>query len=602
MSDPERGQGSARDRSAGGRLDSWKEIAAYLRRDERTARRWAEAAGLPVRRAPGKGRRPVFAFKQEIDDWLGRRLDAGEPLTAETIPPGSSPGTSRPRPRKPALLVAAAVVTVLAAALAAGYYLLPRRPRRAGAARLSPVQVHSLAVLPLANLSGDQGQDYVAEALTDELITNLAQIPHLRVISRTSVLNYERRRVSLAQIGRELQVDAVLEGSVARSGRQLRLNAQLIYIPGDRHLWARKFEGNTGNLVTLEDQLAAAATVSIEAVIAPGTAPAKPAPDLASATAYDAYLHGLYWLDRRDESALPRARAAFLQATRQAPDFAPGYAGLAQAEALLADYQLADPRVAFPRAQVAAERALALDGRLAGAHAVLAFVLWRYRWDRRAAAPEFARAIALNPNNATTHEWHGMYLAAGGQTAAAAQEFRAAERLDPLSRIAHVNRGIPAYYAGHLDIAIRRYRRALALTPDFGPGHIKLWLAYACAGDGPRARTELETVQRLYAGRDAARRTQVLEGGYQDAGLRGMLRAYLALRRQDARHGYVSPYSLAMLAALAGDRDQAFRFLARAVRDRDSWLVYARADPALATLRSDPRWPALLRRIGLAAT
>ncbi|MGH9490991.1 MAG: TPR end-of-group domain-containing protein, partial [Terriglobales bacterium] len=322
----------------------------------------------------------------------------------------------------------------------------------------------------------------------------------------------------------------------------------------------------------------------------------------AGAAAYDAYLHGLYWLDRRGEAALPRARTAFLQATREAPGFAPGYAGLAQAEALLADYQLADPRVAFPRAQAAAERALALDGRLAGAHAVVAFVLWRYRWDRRAAATEFDRALALNPNYATAHEWHGMYLAAGGQTARAEQEFHEAARLDPLSRIAQVNLGIPAYYAGRLDVAIRRYRRALALAPEFGPDHIKLWLAYACAGDGARARTELETIQRMYAGADAARRTRALERGYRAGGLRGMLRADLAMRLQDARRGYVSPYALAELAALAGDRDQAFRLLARAVRERDSWLAYARADPALAALRSDPRWPALLRRVHLATT
>ncbi|MGH9526031.1 MAG: hypothetical protein ACRD2F_05095, partial [Terriglobales bacterium] len=273
MSDPERDQASARDRGAGERLDSWKEIAAYLRRDERTARRWAEAAGLPVRRVQGPGRRPVFAFKQEIDEWLRRRLEDSESPTAEPATSAPDPGAARPRFRRPAWTAAA--VTVLAVALTAGYYLLAR-PHRARAARPSPVQIHSLAVLPLANLSGDPHQDYVAEALTDELITNLAQIPHLRVISRTSVLSYEGRKVSLAQIGRELQVDAVVEGSVARSGRHLRLNAQLIYIPGDRHLWARIFEGNAGNLVTLEDQLAAAATAGVETVIAPGTAPARP--------------------------------------------------------------------------------------------------------------------------------------------------------------------------------------------------------------------------------------------------------------------------------------------------------------------------------------
>ncbi|MGH9533659.1 MAG: TPR end-of-group domain-containing protein [Terriglobales bacterium] len=595
MSDGEWGPAGQANPPAAERLDSWKEIAGYLRRDERTARRWAETAGLPVRRVQGQGRRPVFAYQHELEEWL-RQRPAGGDEPAQAQPPLARPVA---RPARSAgwrwgLGAAAALVV-----LAAGYYFATNRPQ--SPAGRSTAAIRSLAVLPLANLSGDPHQDYIAEALTDELITNLAQIPNLRVISRTSVLNYEGRRISLAQVGRELHVEAVVEGSVARAGQRVRLNAQLIYIPGDRQLWAKHLEGQAGNLVAVEDQLAAVVAANIEKVIAgkviapEPVAPNAPEPAV-DAAAYDEYLHGLYWLDRRDEAALVRARDAFVQATRQAPGFAPGYAGLAQAEALLGDYQLLDPREAFPRAQAAAQRALALDGRLSGAHAVLAFVIWRYRWDRHAAAAEFARALELDPNNATAHEWHGMYLAAGGETAAAEKEFRQAVQLDPLSRIAHVNLGTAAYYAGRLDLAIRRYRSALALAPDFGPGHVKLWLAYACAGKGALARDELKTVLRLYAGGDR-RRLAALDRGYQEAGQRGMVRAYLAMRRRDAEKSYVSPYGLAVLAALAGERDQAFRWLHRALQERDSWLVYARVDPALAGLRRDPRWGALLRQI-----
>lgn len=601
MSD-ERDRAGPGDWNPGERLDSWKEIAAYLRRDERTARRWAEAAGLPVRRAPGHGRRPVFAFKREIDDWL-RRQDgpAAEPhaaATEEPLPP-AAPGAGQ-ADKKWRWAVAVAAAMVLAAAT---YFARREGPPPANSAALARPGIHSLAVLPLANLSGDPRQDYIAEALTDELITNLAQIQNLRVISRTSVLNYAGRRISLAQVRRELQVDAVVEGSVARSGRRLRLNAQLIAIPADRHLWARKFEGSSDDLIAMEDQLSAAVAAGIRRALAPGAGPVHPAPPAATAraaappvdpAAYDEYLHGLYWLDRRDEASLRRARGAFLQAARRAPRFAPAFGGLAQADVLLADYQLAAPASAFPRAQAAARQALALNPRLAAAHAVLAFTSWRYRWDRRAAAREFAQALALDPNNATAHEWHAMYLAAGGQTAAAAREFQQAVRLDPLSRIAQVNLGVPDYYGGHVQAAIRHFRRALALAPGFGPGHIKLWLAYACAGDGPRARDELQIVLRIYAGAQSPQ-WAAADRAYRAGGLESMLRAYLTFRQQDARHSYVSPYGLAMLAALAGDRDAAFRLLRRAVQQRDSWLVYARVDPAFAGLRADPRWAALLK-------
>ncbi|MGA7632928.1 MAG: winged helix-turn-helix domain-containing protein [Terriglobales bacterium] len=329
----------------------------------------------------------------------------------------------------PGLRIIVAVALALSLPILAFWLFHSREP--------TPTGIQSLAVLPLENLSGDAAQDYFADGMTDELITDLAQISALRVISRTSVMVYKGARKPLPQIAHELNVDAVVEGTVLRSGDQVRITAQLIDASTDKHLWSQSYEGELRDTLALQKRVAGAIADQIRINLTPQEQAALKSLKVVNPEAYESYLKGRYFWNKRTSDGLKVALAYFKQAVEEDPKYTQAYSGLADTYALLGDWQYAvmTPKEAFPQAKAAAIKALELDNTLGEAHNSLAFVLDGFDWDLDAGGIEFRRAIELNPGYATAHHWYAWHLSLLGRYDEAIAEMRKAENLDPLSRI-----------------------------------------------------------------------------------------------------------------------------------------------------------------------
>lgn len=585
-SQPAGSQAQARDR-----LDSWKEIAAYLKRDQRTVRRWEQEKGLPVHRVGRNKGASVYAYPAELEAWLDRQDEAAAPPTPAPAGP-AVPAT------RPWLAVSAALIVV---AMAAGWALWRHRPKPTAAGPVAPASaaIRSLVVLPLNNLSGSGRQDYFAAALSDELTTDLAQLPGLQVVSRTSAVAVQAAHANMAAIRRQLHVDGVVEGSVVRADHRVRVNVQLIRAASDAHIWARSFESGENDVLRMQDDIANAIAAEIKATLgAANPAQARLAPSLAvKPAAYDDYLHGLYWMGLRDNDSLNKSVAAFARATREDPSFAAGWTGLAEANCLLADYQLFGTEDVQATAQRAVQRALRLDPRSDSAHAVLGYIAWRFEWNWPRADAEFRQALALNPNASITHEWYALFLSSQEKPGAAEAEMEAAVRLDPLSRIMQINLGLVPYYSGNLALAQRRFRAALQLDSDFAPAATKLWLTDANLGHGQAALADLLEVNRILSG-PVAERTR-LQAAFQSAGVPGLANRELVSYRALCGPGYCSPYATAMMLALGGQNSAALSTLNTALRQHDAWLPYLAVEPAFHGLRADSRFHALLASVGL---
>src|SRR6201993_4757979 len=338
----------------------------------------------------------------------------------------------------------------------------------------SPI-IRSLAVLPLESLSSDPSQDYFADGMTDELISDLGQISALRVISRTSVMGYKRAHKPLPQIARELNVDAVVEGTVLRSGDQVRITAQLIEGSSDRHLWSQSYEGQLRDTLALQNQVARAIADEIRVNLNSQERAALKNAQVVNPEAYESYLKGRYFWNKRTADGLKVALAYFNQAIEEDPKYAQAYSGLADTYALLGDWQygVLTPNEAFPKAKAAAIKALELDNTLSDAHTSLAS-LGMFDWDCRSAGEEFRRAIELNPGYATAHQWYAWHLNLLGRKSEAIAEMRKAESLDPLSLIISADMADVLFVVGLYDESIRKSRKRLEMDPNFAIAHFEL--------------------------------------------------------------------------------------------------------------------------------
>src|ERR1700745_2063363 len=344
----------------------------------------------------------------------------------------------------------------------------------------APAGIRSLAVLPLENLSGDASQSYFADGMTDELITDLAQISALRVISRTSVMPYKGARKPLPQIARELNVDAVVEGTVLRSGDQVRITAQLIEASTDKHLWSQSYEGELRDTLALQNKVAGAIADQIRINLTPQEQSALKKVKVVNPEAYESYLKGRYFWNKRTADGLKAALAYFNQAIEEDPKYAQAYSGLADTYALLGDWQYAvmTPKEALPKDKAAAHNAMELDDTLSEAHVSLAS-LGMFDWDWRSAGEEFRRAIELNPGYATAHQWYAWHLNLLGRKSEAIAEMRKAESLDPLSLIISADMADVLFVVGLNDESIRQSRKTLEMDPNFAIAHFELGQAYA---------------------------------------------------------------------------------------------------------------------------
>jgi TolB-like protein/DNA-binding winged helix-turn-helix (wHTH) protein/Flp pilus assembly protein TadD len=533
-------------------------------------------------------------FAAPVETELGHKLQGNMlpvlPVTGHGPQPGGAgstvPAKRRPRPTSRVIMALAVVL-----GLAILSVLLFRSSGHRSAA------IRSLAVLPLENLSGDDSQNYFSDGMTDELITDLAQISALRVISRTSVMVYKGARKPLPQIARELNVDAVVEGTVLRAGDQVRITAQLIDASTDKHLWSQSYHGELRDTLALQDRVARAIADQIQINLTPREQAALKSVRVVNPEAYESYLKGRYFWNKRTADGLRVALAYFNQAIEEDPKYAQAYSGLADTYALLGDWQYAvmTPKEAYPKAKTAALRAVELDSALGEAHNSLAFVLDGFDWDLDAGGKEFRRAIELNPGYATAHHWYAWHLALFGRYAEAIAEMKKAESLDPLSLIINADLAELLVLAHSYDEAIGQSRKTIEMDPNFAMAHNQLAQAYLQKHVYDQAIGELQKAVQLSGGSPTC--IANLARAYTLSDKRSEAMKLLNDLKSSSTARYSHASEVAAIYASLGDNDEAMNWLEKGYAERFNPGVLIR--PGFDPLRSDPRFQNLAHRVGL---
>jgi len=456
--------------------------------------------------------------------------------------------------------------------------------------------IRSLAVLPLESLSSDASQDYFADGMTDELITDLGQISALRVISRTSVMAYKHTRKPLPQIARELNVDAVVEGTVLHSGDQVRITAQLIEGSADRHLWSQSYQGGLRDTLALQNTVARAIADQIRINVNPQEQAALRNVTVVNPAAYTSYLKGRYFWNKRTADGLRMALAYFSQAIDEDSRYARAYSGLADTYALLGDWQYAvmTPKEALPKAKAAAIKALELDDGLGEAHNSLAFCLDGFDWDFDTAGKEFRRAIALNPGYATAHHWYAWHLALLRRYDEAIVEMKKAANVDPLSLVINADLAELLALAHFDDESIRQSLKTIEMDPNFGLAHNHLGQAYLQKHMNDKAVVELQEAVRLSGG--SATCIANLARAYMASGKRSDAETLLSNLKKRSNPGQSYAPEIAAIYVALGDTDNAMSWLEKGYEERFNPGVLIR--PGFDPLRSDPRFQDLVRRTG----
>jgi TolB-like protein/DNA-binding winged helix-turn-helix (wHTH) protein/Flp pilus assembly protein TadD len=516
---------------------------------------------------------------------------APPPLTAvETGDRAEFVGTpATPQRRLPPLASKLVALVLLAVIAAFAAWKLQSRNRPASAIR-------SLAVLPLESLSNDASQDYFADGMTDELISDLGQISALRVISRTSVMAYKHARKPLPQIARELNVDAVVEGTVLRSDGQVRITAQLIDANADKHLWSQSYEGELKDTLALQNQVARAIADQIRINLNPQEQTALKIAKVVNPEAYESYLKGRYFWNKRTPDTLKVALAYFNQAIDEDPNYAQAYSGLADTYALLGDWQYAvmTPKEALPKAKAAAIKALELDSTLSEAHNSLAFCFDAFDWDLESAGKEFQRSIELNPGYATAHHWYAWHLSLLGRYEEAIEEMRKAKNLDPLSLIINADLAELLVIAHFYDESMIQSRKTIEMDPNFALAHNQLAQAYLQKHMNAEAIAELQKAVDLSGGSPTI--IANLARAYAASGKTSEAVKLLGDLKNHPNRGYSDASEVAVVYAALGDKDQAMHWLEIGYEERFNPGVLLR--PGFDPLRSDPRFQDLVHRIG----
>ena len=569
------------------------------------------ALAAVIRRALAKVPADRFPTARAFDDAL-----AGGPVPVQE--PAAAPPAAGHRLRRALLLGGVVGAIILIGIVARGKWF----------GKSTPAAVQSIAVLPLANLSRDSAQGYFADGMTDLLITHLARSPYLRVTSRTSTLRYGDGKKSIPEIGRELHVDLLVEGSVVREGQRVRITAQLIHAPTDEHVWANSFDGDLSHVLALQQDVAQAIADQIGVKLAPWHTAAAPAPD---PQAQEEYLRGIYYYGIGD---MMKSATALEHAVMLDPNHALAYAALARSYYFIAFFGDLPPKEAFARMEQAATHALDKDPSLASAHGSLALVKLHRDWDWAGAEQQFRRALELNPSNADIHHDYAHLLLVMRRDRESVAETERAVALDPFNPMLNACLGWHRLFAGDYDQAIQAATRALQIQPANFWARMNLGWAYEqkamygeaetqfraaseqqpmamgmSSGGGMQATSMSSTTSMQMsaeAARIAATRADVvvlanasLAHALAVAGDRRGAQAVLAGLLRQRAHGYVSPYDVALVYAGLGDKQQALDWLQRAYEERSSLLVFALREPRLAPLRTEPRFAALMREFAL---
>jgi TolB-like protein/lipopolysaccharide biosynthesis regulator YciM len=510
--------------------------------------------------------------------------------------PVSAPPPALPFRRSRRIWMSMAAIALVVAL--AGLAIATRHGRPAARAAVA-APITSLALLPLENLSHDPEQEYFADGMTEELNTQLAQIGALKVISRTSAMKYKKTAKTMPEIGRELNVDAVVTGSILRSGGRVRITAHLIRAATDEQLWAESYERDLQNVFALQNDVARAIvgrirvkTTEQEQTRLSGARPIDSA-------AHEAYLKGVYyWNKGRNPEYVSKAVEYFNEAIEKEPAYSAAYAELAQTYMAMATYGMLLSEDAIRNARPATMKALELDPQSAEAHAALGRMRMAYDWDWVGAESEYRRAIDLNPNYALVHTWYSWLLVAVGRIDEAMSEAQRAVELDPFSVTINVSSAWLSYLARRYDESIEQARRTIELDPTFSSPFEIVAMAYEAKGSADMAFAEYQKYKKV-AGYDA-RTIAALKSAHDAGGMKGYVRKLLEMEKQETNEtGNVWSLQMAHLYARLGDRDQTFSWLERAYAERHDRMFLLKADPVFNALHSDPRFIDLMRRIGL---
>jgi len=536
------------DRPASERLDSWKEIASYLGRDVRTVQRWERTEGLPVNRHLHQAQHTVYAFRSKIDIWMKERRISSEPAAP---PP------------------------------------LPVTTRR------------GLAVLPFENLSGDVEQEYFSDGLTEEMVVQLGRLrpDKLGVIGRTTMMQYKNTQKSIGEIGRELGVDYLLEGSVRRFDHHVRITAQLIQVSDQTQLWADSYDRPIEDVLAIQIGVAKRIARSLAMELLPEQYPELTRTSTANAAAHDLYLRGLFLWNTRSEEGFLQAIEYFQRAVSRDPEYAEAHVGLAVCYVTLGWYCALPTVEAYRRATSAATRALALDEGLAEGHTALGYAKHLYEWNWEAIEAEHRRALELNPSHVTAHQWYAHFLAAMQRFDEALAQMRRAIELDPLSLVINAHLGWLLYFLRQNDRAVQQLEKTVEMEPKFEVSRYFLGFAYEQKGMYAEA---IETFKMAYdlSGLHPGALAGLIHAcgrAGRDAEARGFLKE---LKKMQERR-FVSPYFFALAYTGCGQKNLAFEWFEKALEDRSGWLTNLNVEPGFDTIRSDPRFQDLVRRVGL---
>jgi TolB-like protein/cytochrome c-type biogenesis protein CcmH/NrfG len=602
------------------RLESWGEIAAYLRREIRTVQRWEKYQGLPVRRLIIGKLGSVYAYRSELDKWYRERQpqaengeeDTGKAVDDEIatpvpVPTDESDGKSKeelsgtiqppPRPRVTRLPVTITLLALLvfASLILAIYFLRAGHfPVRSASGKIR------LVVLPFANLSGDSQQDYFSAGLTDEMITQLGRLAPERlgvIAAETSKLSAHK---SISELGRLLDVQYAMEGSVRRGGNEVRIDVQLIQVSDQTHVWANTYTGDLRDILHVQAEVAAAVASQIRLTLPVGAIAATGATKTARAVnpeAYDDYLRGrFYWTNRGD---LHKSIDAYQDAIRKDPSYALFYAGLASAYALLGQvpYDYMSPADAKPKARQAAEHALQLDPQLGEAYSVLAIVAFSYDWKFDDAEHDFQQALALGQNDPTAHEWYSHYCMIRNRPQEALEENSRTLALDPVSPLFNTVRAEIYYHSRQYDAAIAQAQRTIDQYPKYWPAYI--WLGSAYREKKMYSKALDQFSQALKISGDHPVITALYGHSLALSGdSAGAHRALADLQRL-AHERYVSSLYFAAIYTGFGDKRTALDWLDKAYTERNDRLVYLAIDPMADPLRDEPRFRDLMKHLHL---
>jgi eukaryotic-like serine/threonine-protein kinase len=462
-------------------------------------------------------------------------------------------------------------------------------------------RIGSLAVLPLENLSRDPEQEYFAEGMTDELITDLAKIGAIRVISRTSVMQYKGTQKSIGQIAKELGVDAVIEGTVLRSGNRVRITAQLVAAPTERHVWAESYERDLSDVLLLQNEVARTIAQQIRVQLTPQQQAQFATNRPLQPEAHEAFLKGKYFANRLSPDGIDKAIHYFNEAINTDPTYGLAYAEMAETYCWATAYQLLPAQEGLAKAKSAALHAIEIDATLGEAHNALAWVKYVHDWDFSGAEEEFKRAINLSPGNANVHLWYGNYLAQAGRFDESITEMNTARSLDPLSPVLGSLAATPLLGSRQYDKAIEQLHKVQELDPNLPLPRMFLQQAYEGKGDFASASNEWQQVALGFGEKPEIvnARVEKLRRGFTEAGERGYWQTQLEFLIADSKQSPADSYSLALLHARVGDQNRTFQYLEKAFQEHSQdltlWLL---TEPAFDSIRTDPRFQDLLRRMG----